>query len=75
MQTKVTKKAQNDVRIASNKIERALAKLSRLKSNKLQTSDGRIFPGSYAPVITVMDRIGSFGRCATSAGLPASCEL
>lgn len=36
LQTKVTQKALNHVRIASNKIERAQAKLSRLKSDKLQ---------------------------------------
>lgn len=52
LQTKLTKRAQDDVRIASSKIERALAKLSRLKNDKLPPSDSRIFPGSYAPVIT-----------------------
>lgn len=52
LQNKVTKKAQNDVRIASNKIERAMAKLARLNSDKLKPADSRIYPGSYAPVIT-----------------------
>ncbi|WP_088142134.1 MULTISPECIES: SOS response-associated peptidase family protein [Achromobacter] len=78
LQTKVTKKAQNDVRIASNKIERALAKLSRLKSDKLQPSDSRIFPGSYAPVITGhgQDRIIRPMRYQCRlAGKPASHDV
>ncbi|MEB2187738.1 SOS response-associated peptidase family protein [Xanthomonas campestris pv. campestris] len=53
LQTKVTKKAQNDVRVATNKIERARAKLSDLKRLEPLPRDARVFPGVYAPVIVM----------------------
>lgn len=51
LQRKVTKKAENDRRIATKKIKRALEKLGSLKSVGQQLADSRIFPGTYAPVI------------------------
>lgn len=51
LQVKETKKAREDVRIAGNKIERALAKLADLKRTEPKDRDSRIFPGVYAPVI------------------------
>ncbi|HEL5043016.1 SOS response-associated peptidase family protein [Stenotrophomonas maltophilia] len=51
LQVKETKKAREDVRIAGNKIERALAKLADLKRSEPKDRDSRIFPGDYAPVI------------------------
>lgn len=51
LQVKETKKAREDVRIAGNKIERALAKLADLKRAEPKDRDSRIFPGVYAPVI------------------------
>lgn len=51
LQKKVTKKAENDLRIATKKIKRALEKLGSLKSVGQQLADSRIFPGTYAPVI------------------------
>jgi len=51
LQTKVTKKAQNDVRVAGNKIEQATQKLADLRRTDPLARDSRIFPGVYAPVI------------------------
>ncbi len=51
LQVKVTKKAENDVRIAGNKIERATQKLADLRRTEHLPRDSRIFPGMYAPVI------------------------
>lgn len=51
LQSKVTKKAQSDLRIASNKIERVRQKLSDLSRTEHKDRDSRIFPGFYAPVI------------------------
>ncbi|MBH1566173.1 SOS response-associated peptidase family protein [Stenotrophomonas maltophilia] len=51
LQTKETKKAREDVRIAGNKIDRGLAKLADLKRVEPKDRDSRIFPGVYAPVI------------------------
>lgn len=53
LQTKVTKKAQEDVRIATSKIETLTAKLQDLRRTEQRASDSRIFPGSYAPVMFV----------------------
>ncbi len=52
---KETRKAREEVRIAGNKIERALAKLADLKRSELKDRDSRIFPGVYAPVIISED--------------------
>jgi len=51
LQVKVTKKAENDVRVAGNKIERATQKLEDLRRSELLPRDSRIFPGMYAPVV------------------------
>lgn len=51
LQVKETKKAREDVRIAGNKIDRALAKLADLRRTEPKDRDSRIFPGVYAPVI------------------------
>ncbi|WP_454909803.1 SOS response-associated peptidase family protein [Variovorax gossypii] len=51
LQTKVTKKANEDVRIATDKIARDRAKLADLSRTDLPPRDARIFPGSYAPVM------------------------
>ena len=48
---KVTKKAQNDQRIASDKIEKAEAKIARIEEGKIGETDSRIWPGQYAPLI------------------------
>jgi len=51
LQSKATKKALNDQRIASNKIEWALSKLSDIKRTEFKPRDARIFPGWFAPVV------------------------
>jgi putative SOS response-associated peptidase YedK len=51
--TKVTKKASDEKRIATNKIGRALEKLEDLQRTDLQASDARMFPGYYVPVMVV----------------------
>ncbi|GAB3356215.1 SOS response-associated peptidase family protein [Lysobacter tyrosinilyticus] len=51
LQTKTTKKALEDQRIATAKVEWALGKLADLRRTTLNDEDSRIFPGWYAPVI------------------------
>lgn len=55
LQTKATKKAQEDVRIAGNKIEQLTARLADIRRTEPKARDSRIFPGSYAPVLVVED--------------------
>jgi putative SOS response-associated peptidase YedK len=55
LQTKATKKAQEDVRIGTNKLKHAMRKLEDLKRTSIEPDDGRIFPGWYAPVVIVED--------------------
>ena len=52
---KPTKKAENDRRVATDKIERAQRNLADLRRTELLPRDARIFPGSYAPVIVEKD--------------------
>jgi hypothetical protein len=51
--TKETKKALEDRRIASSKIDWHLKKLAALKRTELKPSDSRIFPFWYAPLIVM----------------------
>lgn len=51
LQTKETKKSREDVRIAGNKIERAMGKLADLKRAEGRGRDSRMFSGVYASVI------------------------
>jgi len=51
LQSRATKKAQEDQRVATDKIAWALAKLNELRRNDLKDKDSRIFPGWYAPVM------------------------
>ena len=53
--TKTTKKAQEDKRIATAKVEWALGKLAALRRTSLVDEDARIFPGWYAPVLVWED--------------------
>ena len=53
LQVKVTKKAQDDVRIGSNKLQQAREKLDYLKGIEPDPDYARIFPGWYAPVVVV----------------------
>jgi putative SOS response-associated peptidase YedK len=51
LQVKVTKKATEDVRIATSKIEAIKEKLADLSRAEVLDRDARIFPGVYAPVL------------------------
>lgn len=53
LQTKTTKAALESKRIAGDKIEWALGKLSDLRRSELTDEDSRIFPGHYAPVMVM----------------------
>jgi putative SOS response-associated peptidase YedK len=55
LQTKVTKKAQNEQRIARNKMEAAQRNLADLRRTERLPRDSRIFPGQYAPVMILQD--------------------
>lgn len=50
---KTTKKAAEDQRIATNKVEAALERLADLKRTEPLPKDSRIFPGMYAPVMVM----------------------
>jgi putative SOS response-associated peptidase YedK len=52
---KATKSAQEDQRIATDKIADGLAKLKGLQRTELRESDTRIFPQWYAPVLMFED--------------------
>ncbi|RYZ81506.1 MAG: hypothetical protein EOP04_23850, partial [Proteobacteria bacterium] len=45
--------AQNDQRIASDKISKLTYKIENLKSGVISENDARIFPGLYAPLIVM----------------------
>jgi putative SOS response-associated peptidase YedK len=51
LQTKVTKKATDDKRIATTKIARAQEKLSDLQRTDRKGADSRIYPGYFVPVL------------------------
>jgi len=53
LQTKTMKAALESKRIAGDKIEWALGKLSGLRRSELTDEDSRIFPGHYAPVMVI----------------------
>jgi putative SOS response-associated peptidase YedK len=51
--TKTTKAATDSKRIATDKISKAMTKLSDLQRTVLKPRDSRIFPGVYAPVMAI----------------------
>jgi len=55
LQTKPTKKAANDQRIATDKIARAQRNLDDLRRKEPLPRDSRIFPGWYATVMVMRD--------------------
>jgi len=55
LQTKVTKAATESKRIATDKIDAALRRLTDLSRCEPEPRDSRIFPGYYAPVLVVED--------------------
>ena len=55
LQTRHTKKAENDQRVATSKVAWAQQKLADLSRTELLPDDSRIFPRHYAPVLAVDD--------------------
>ncbi|WP_250476048.1 SOS response-associated peptidase family protein [Caballeronia sp. GAFFF1] len=55
LQTKTTKAATESKRIATDKIDAALRRLTDLSRSEPEPRDSRIFPGYYAPVLVVED--------------------
>jgi len=55
LQSKETKKAREDVRIATNKIDALSVKLSSLRTTELTLDDRRVFPMVYGGVIVKRD--------------------
>ena len=53
LQTKTTKKALEDQRIATDKIAWARTKLDDLRRTEVKDRDRRIYPGMYAPVMVM----------------------
>lgn len=53
LQTKVTKKAHEDVRIAGNRIRDDKRRLDNLRRTELKRSDARAWPGDQVPIIIV----------------------
>lgn len=55
LQTKTTKKAEEDQRIATDKVRQLMGRLSDLNRTELLDRDSRIFPGYYLPVMVWED--------------------
>ncbi|RZT93726.1 SOS response-associated peptidase family protein [Rivibacter subsaxonicus] len=53
LQTKTTKAAVESKRIATDKVDWLLGKLTDLRRTELKDRDSRIFPGWYAPVMVI----------------------
>ena len=51
LQVKTTKKAQDDVRIGTDKMAKIQARIDALKRREPKPSDSRMFPGYYVPVL------------------------
>ncbi|KFN48266.1 SOS response-associated peptidase family protein [Arenimonas composti] len=59
LQTRVTKKAQEDLRIGSGKVGQLRARLADLHRSTPNAQDSRIYPGWYAPVMIQRDGVRS----------------
>jgi putative SOS response-associated peptidase YedK len=55
LKSKITKKATDNKRIATNKIGRAQEKLADFQRKELRASDSRMYPGYYVPVMVLED--------------------
>ncbi len=53
LQTKTTKKALNDQRVAGNKVSQIKSKIADIKRTDIKERDNRIFPLVYAPVLII----------------------
>lgn len=78
LQTKVTKVATEDVRIATSKISKARLDLEDLRRTELLDRDSRIFPAVYAPVMVMQDgrkTVMPMRYQCRPAGRPASYDV
>ncbi len=78
LQTRETKKAREDVRIANNKIAGYLERLASMRRVELTEEDCRIFPMMYAPVIANIDgqlQIMPMRYTCRLAGKPANYDV
>lgn len=76
--SKPTKKAEEDKRIATNKIADLSSKITDLDRSEPRARDTRIFPNAYAPVLT-MDDVGQLvvrpqRYLCRQPGMPASID-
>ena len=55
LQTKVTKAAENDVRVGTDKMAKIQARIDALKRREPKPSDNRMFPGYFVPVLVMED--------------------
>ncbi|KXV15614.1 hypothetical protein CR51_02060 [Caballeronia megalochromosomata] len=55
LQTKVTKAATESKRIAADKIDTSLRRLEDINRTEAKPRDSRIFPGTYAPVLVMVN--------------------
>lgn len=78
LQTKQTKKALEDERIATNKIADGLAKLESLRRTDFRESDTRVFPLWYAPVLIIENGepiVRPMRYLCRPQGMPASVDV
>jgi len=78
LEVKVTKKAQDDVRIGTNKVEAAKSRIAGLKRTEWKPMDSRVFPGTYCPVMVVEDGqrvVKPMRYQCRPAGLPAKLDI
>ncbi len=77
LKIRMTKKAQEDVRIGGNKVDQAKARIATLKRTEPKPSDARIFPGHYCHVLVSEGGervIRPMRYQCRSAGKPASYD-
>lgn len=77
LQTRETKKARDDVRIATNKIQTYIERLSDARRTASEERDTRIFPMTYAPVVANIDgrlQVVPMRYTCRLAGKPASYD-
>jgi putative SOS response-associated peptidase YedK len=78
LQTKPTKKAQDDQRIATDKVRHLMGRHADLKRTELLARDSRIFPGYYVPVMVWEDGrrvVKPMRYGCRPAGKPASYDV
>lgn len=78
LQTRETKKAREEVRIANNKIAAYLERLANVRRAELDEEDSRIFPMVYAPVIAYIEgrlQVVPMRYTCRLAGKPANQDV